>query len=123
MGSQSYKLTARFANALNLPAKAKVRLGGADVGEVESMDAVDYVAVVQLRIREGVRLPVGTTAQLRTATPLGDVFVAVTPPATPVASSSRTAARWIWTTPLRSRRLRVCSPPPPCSSTVVSSAT
>lgn len=83
MGSQSYKLTARFANALNLPAKAKVRLGGADVGEVESMDAVDYVAVVQLRIREGVRLPVGTTAQLRTATPLGDVFVAVTPPATP----------------------------------------
>lgn len=80
MGSQSYQLTARFANALNLPAKAKVRLGGADVGEVESMDAVDYVAVVQLRIREGVRLPVGTTAQLRTATPLGDVFVAITPP-------------------------------------------
>lgn len=81
MGSKSYQLTARFANALNLPAKAKVRLGGADVGEVESMEAVDYVAVVQLRIREGVRLPVGTTAQLRTATPLGDVFVAVTPPA------------------------------------------
>ncbi|MGH3726015.1 MAG: MlaD family protein [Mycobacterium sp.] len=83
MGSDSYKLTARFANALNLPAKAKVRLGGADVGEVESMDAIDYEAVVQLRIREGVRLPVGTTAQLRTATPLGDVFVAVTPPANP----------------------------------------
>ncbi|MBA0046513.1 MCE family protein [Mycobacteroides sp. LB1] len=83
MGSESYKLTARFANALNLPAKAKVRLGGADVGEVESMEAVDYVAVVQLRVRQGVRLPVGTTAQLRTATPLGDVFVAVTPPAKP----------------------------------------
>ena len=40
MGSKSYQLTSRFATALNLPAKAKVRLGGADVGEVESMEAV-----------------------------------------------------------------------------------
>lgn len=85
LGGNSYKLTAQFANALNLPAKAKVRLGGADIGEVTSMEAVDYLAIVQLRIRQGVRLPVGTTAQLRTATPLGDVFVAVTPPAAPTA--------------------------------------
>lgn len=83
LGADSYTLTATFADALNLPAKAKVRLSGADIGEVQSMAAVDYTAVVTLRIRDGVRLPIGSTAELRTATPLGDVFVAVKPPVTP----------------------------------------
>lgn len=83
LGDQSFTVTARFANALNLPAKAKVRVGGADVGEVESMRAEDYTAVVTLRVRQGVRLPVGSSAELRTATPLGDVFVAIKPPADP----------------------------------------
>ena len=41
VGSDSYTLTATFANALNLPLKAKVRLGGADIGEVVSMKATD----------------------------------------------------------------------------------
>ncbi|WP_369801777.1 MlaD family protein [Nocardia sp. BMG51109] len=82
-----YALTATFANALNLPSKAKVRLNGADVGEVESMQAQDYTAVVSMRIRSGVLLPAGTTAELRSATPMGDVFVALTPPAQPVAGA------------------------------------
>jgi phospholipid/cholesterol/gamma-HCH transport system substrate-binding protein len=76
----SYRLTATFANALNLPAKAPVKVNGADVGQVESMRAHDYNAVVTVRVRSGVSLPVGTTAELRSATPLGDVFIALTPP-------------------------------------------
>jgi virulence factor Mce-like protein len=83
VGSDSYTLTATFANALNLPLKAKVRLGGADIGEVVSMKATDYTAVVTMHVRKGVRLPVGSVAELRTATPLGDVFVAVKPPPEP----------------------------------------
>jgi virulence factor Mce-like protein len=82
-GSGGYTLTAVFANALNLPANAKVKLAGADVGEVESMMARNYTAVTTLRIMDGVQLPRGTTAELRSATPLGDVFVSVRPP-TPV---------------------------------------
>lgn len=85
VGWATYTLKARFANALNLPERAKVRLGGADVGEVESIEAVDYVAEAKLRIRSGVRLPVGSTAQLRSATPLGDVFVALDRPVNPSA--------------------------------------
>ncbi|MCM6772571.1 MlaD family protein [Nocardia sp. CDC159] len=77
-----YHLEAVFTNALNLPDRAKVRVGGADVGEVESMRVRDYTAVVRLRVLDSVRLPVGTTAELRSATPLGDVFVALRPPAT-----------------------------------------
>lgn len=81
LGSGGYELTAVFANALNLPMNAKVKLAGADVGQVESMVARNYTAVTTLRIRDGVLLPKGSTAELRTATPLGDVFVSVRPPA------------------------------------------
>ena len=80
VGSGGYTLTAVFCNALNLPAKAKVKLAGADVGELESMVARNYTAVTTLRIMDGVRVPKGSTAELRSATPLGDVFVAFKPP-------------------------------------------
>ncbi|WAJ43015.1 MCE family protein [Mycobacterium sp. Aquia_216] len=81
LGSGGYTLTAVFSNALNLPMNAKVKLAGADVGQVEAMVARNYTAVTTLRIRNGVQLPRGSTAELRTATPLGDVFVALKPPA------------------------------------------
>lgn len=83
VGAGGYHLTAVFANALNLPASAKVKLAGADVGQLESMVARDYTAVTKLRIMDGVRLPTGSTAELRSATPLGDVFIAIKPPAHP----------------------------------------
>jgi virulence factor Mce-like protein len=80
-GKGGFNVTAVFENALNVPAFATVRLAGADVGQMESIEARDYTAVATLRIAEGVRLPRGTTAELRSATPLGDVFIAVKPPA------------------------------------------
>ncbi len=80
IGSGGYLITAVFANALNLPSHAKVKLSGADVGQMESMVARNYTAVSTLRIMDGVRIPVGSTAELRSATPLGDVFVAIKPP-------------------------------------------
>lgn len=75
-----YSLTAIFENALNVPALAKVRLAGADVGQLEELTAKDYTAVAKLRIQNGVELPEGSTVELRSATPLGDVFIAVKPP-------------------------------------------
>ncbi|MBS9535688.1 MCE family protein [Mycobacterium sp. M1] len=80
VGSGGYLITAVFANALNLPAHAKVKLAGADIGQLETMVARNYTAVTTLRIMDGARIPVGSTAELRSATPLGDVFVAVKPP-------------------------------------------
>lgn len=81
-GADGYTLTSVFGNALNLPAHAKVKLAGADIGQVESMVARNYTAVTTLRIMQGVQLPKGSTAELRSATPLGDVFVAIKPPPT-----------------------------------------
>jgi len=78
-GGDTIALTAVFANALNLPSKAKVRLHGADVGEVDSIVAQDFTARVRIRVRSDVALPRGSTAELRSATPLGDVFVQIRP--------------------------------------------
>lgn len=80
MGKGGYAVNAVFSNALNLPTFAKVRLGGVDVGQLESLTAQDYTAVARLRIRDGVQLPKGTRVELRSATPLGDVFIALKPP-------------------------------------------
>lgn len=79
-GGPTYELNAVFSDALNLPSKAKVRLYGADIGEVTSIEAQDFTAKVSMRIRRDVPLPVGSTAELRSATPLGDVFLQIRPP-------------------------------------------
>ena len=80
LGAQSFSVYAVFSNALNLPAKAKVRLHGADIGEIESITAQDFTARVAMRIRSDVPLPAASTAELRSATPLGDLFVQIQPP-------------------------------------------
>lgn len=78
-GSDSVVIVAIFDNALNLPTKAKVKLNGADIGEVTEISASNFAAYVTMRIDSEVPLYAGSTAQLRSATPLGDVFVAIKP--------------------------------------------
>ncbi|MCE5289186.1 MAG: MCE family protein [Nocardiaceae bacterium] len=75
-----YTVNASFENALNLPTDAKVKSGGADIGTVTKITVRNYEATVQMEIHDDVKLPEGTTAELRQATPLGDVFISLTPP-------------------------------------------
>lgn len=77
IGANAITVTAAFANAMNLPQKAKIKLNGADIGEVESIRTRDFTAYVTMRINADVALYTGATAQLRSATPLGDIFVAI----------------------------------------------
>ncbi|MBB5913819.1 virulence factor Mce-like protein [Nocardia transvalensis] len=76
----TYTVHAVFTNALNLPDQAKVKIGGSDVGVVTHIETKNYQAVVDMKIRKDIQLPKDTTAELRQATPLGDVFVAVAMP-------------------------------------------
>ncbi|MGW4243129.1 MCE family protein [Nocardia sp. NPDC004722] len=76
-GGETYTIHATFDNALNLPDQAKVKVGGSDVGVVTKITTKDFHAYVDLAIRKDIELPKGTTAELRQATPLGDVFVSV----------------------------------------------
>ena len=84
----SYQVTALFSDALNLPDGAHVKLNGDDIGRVQSITLDNYTARVTMALRSDVPLPAGTEADLRQATPLGEIFVAVHPPAHPVPGST-----------------------------------
>ncbi|MFC9994403.1 MCE family protein [Nocardia sp. NPDC127526] len=79
-GDDTYTVHAVFENALNLPDQAKVKIGGSDVGVVTKIETKNFQAIVDLEIRNDIELPANSTAELRQATPLGDVFVAVSKP-------------------------------------------
>jgi len=76
----SYTLHAVFDDALNLPERARVKIGGTDVGVVTEIDTLDFRAEVELEISSEIQLPEGTRAELRQATPLGDISIGLTLP-------------------------------------------
>ncbi|UGT39120.1 MCE family protein [Nocardia yamanashiensis] len=80
IGGPGYTIHASFTDALNLPDRAHVKIGGTDIGVVTGIKTTNFVADVEMLIREDIRLPRGTTAELRQGTPLGDMFVAMTLP-------------------------------------------
>jgi len=94
---ETYTLHAKFENALNLPDQAKVKIGGSDVGVVSNIQTKNFEAIVDLKISKDIELPAGSTAELRQATPLGDVFVAVSKlkadPGTPLLRDGDTMGR------------------------------
>lgn len=82
LGGDTYTVHAVFENALNLPDQAKVKIGGSDVGVVTKIETKNFQAIVDIDIRKDIELPANSIAELRQATPLGDVFVAVSKPKT-----------------------------------------
>ncbi|MEV6064430.1 MCE family protein [Nocardia asteroides] len=76
----SYRLHAVFDNALNLPERARVKIGGIDIGVVTGIETTNFLAEVEIEVRRDIALPRGTRAELRQSTPLGDIHVAVTLP-------------------------------------------
>lgn len=79
----SYDLKATFTEVLNLPSDAQVRIGPQIVGAVSSIGTKDFAAQLTLKIKDGVQLPVGTTAQVRFDNPLGDQYVLLSLPTQP----------------------------------------
>lgn len=77
----TYHLTATFDDVLNLPEHALVKVDGVTAGEVTSIRAHDYRAVIGMDVKRSVRLAEGTTAQVRFTTPLGDVYIRLDRPA------------------------------------------
>lgn len=84
----TYTLHAEFDNALNLPDQAKVKIGGSDVGVVSAITTKNFTALIDMEISKDITLPKGSTAELRQATPLGDVFIALSEPKTPTQGGS-----------------------------------
>lgn len=81
VGSDSYPLEARFANAGGLNKGSSVLLAGVFVGRVEdvSLDVSDYSAIVSMRILSHVKLPTDTMASIKTTGLIGDKYIALAP--------------------------------------------
>lgn len=75
----TYRVTVEFADALNLPVDAPVKLDGATVGQVTAVEAGDYVAEVELALSTSVRLPSSSRAEIRLTSPMGTAFVQLLP--------------------------------------------
>ncbi|MDP2775591.1 MAG: MCE family protein [Nocardioides sp.] len=71
----TYEMDAVFDSALNLPPEAPVKLQGATVGQVESIEVQDYEAHVGMLIVEDTRLHDGVRAEIRLTSPMGTAFV------------------------------------------------
>ncbi|CAM3761124.1 MULTISPECIES: MlaD family protein [Tsukamurella] len=85
--SSGWQLKIQFPDVLNLPDRAKVRLLGRDVGSLEGVRLSEKKAEATLRIERQTRVPRSAIAELRQDTPLGDIYVALTPPADNQGSS------------------------------------
>lgn len=77
LARNGYPLTVEFANALNLPAGAKVSFDGAAVGSVRSIDLTENSVAVGVDIRPGVAIPADSTATITSDTVLGDAYVKI----------------------------------------------
>lgn len=75
-----YDIVLEFANALNLPDRAKVVMNGTTVGVVDHVDIAGDKVDVTSRIDSKVAVPSNVTAVLQQATVLGDIYVALERP-------------------------------------------
>jgi virulence factor Mce-like protein len=91
--SGGYDIILQFDNVLNLPERAKVVMGGTEVGVVTKVAVARHSVDVTARIAPGVRVPTNVHAALQQATVLGDIFLTLDaprdqPPAPPVAAEA-----------------------------------
>lgn len=76
----AYNIKIEFSSVLNLPARAKVDSGGVQVGVLDRVQLEGNTAVAFVEIAGNTALSDNTRAELRQATPLGDVYIALLSP-------------------------------------------
>lgn len=81
LGDKHYMLNARFRAVTGLRAGAQVEIAGVQVGQVDAitLDSKDLVALVRLKIREGILLQDDSIASVKTSGLLGDKFIQLSP--------------------------------------------
>jgi len=77
----TYSVTADFHNIGGLKPRAAVKSAGVVIGRVERIDFDDqqFVAVVTLRMNEGVDFPTDSSASILTAGLLGEQYIGLDP--------------------------------------------
>ena len=81
LGDKYYLLNARFKSVSGLKVGAQVDIAGVQVGQVDSiaLDPKDLMAMVRLKIKDGIVLSDDVIASIKTAGLLGDKYVQLSP--------------------------------------------
>ena len=79
--ADGYQVTAKFNRIDGLALGSEVRLSGIKVGRVigEKLDPDTYLAIVNLSVDRGIKLPVDTTAKITSDSLLGSYYIALEP--------------------------------------------
>jgi len=78
-GSDSYSIFARFNSVSGLRVGSPVEMLGIEVGTVDdfSMDQENQLAIVELRIKKGIKIYDDAIASVKTAGLIGDKYVSI----------------------------------------------
>jgi phospholipid/cholesterol/gamma-HCH transport system substrate-binding protein len=81
LGENTYPLYAKFTTVSGLRADSPVNMLGIEVGRVEriTMDQKDQMAVVEMRIKEGIRVYGDAIASIKTEGLIGDKYLSLEP--------------------------------------------
>lgn len=81
IGDSSYPLFARFTSVNGLRDGSAVQMLGLEIGRVErlSMDQEEQVAVVEFRIKKGIKIYDDAIASIKTEGLIGDRYVSIDP--------------------------------------------
>jgi phospholipid/cholesterol/gamma-HCH transport system substrate-binding protein len=81
LGENHYMLNARFESVSGLKAGAEVDLAGVQIGQVESisLDNERQMALVRLKIQNGVELSQDVIASVKTSGLIGDKYINISP--------------------------------------------
>jgi len=81
LGDKYYLLNARFTSVTGLKVGAQVEIAGVQVGQVDAiaLEPKDLVAMVRLKIKEGLKLSDDVIASIKSAGLLGDKYVQLSP--------------------------------------------
>ncbi|MGE5257703.1 MAG: outer membrane lipid asymmetry maintenance protein MlaD [Hyphomicrobiales bacterium] len=81
LGDKYYMLNARFTSVTGLKVGAQVEIAGVQVGQVDgiALEPKDQVALVRLKIKEGLKLSDDVIASVKTAGLLGDKYIQLSP--------------------------------------------
>lgn len=80
-GGDVYRVTAQFADVLDLVPQSSVKVNQVTVGTVEKIELNGWTATVTLRLPSSVRLPDNAVAELKQTSLLGEKYVQLAPPA------------------------------------------
>ena len=81
IGGDYYEVTAKFDSVAGLKPDSSVQMAGVEIGRVKSisLDTQDFVAVVKMKIKNGVPIQEDAIASIKTSGLIGDKYVSIQP--------------------------------------------